>query len=475
MLNRADTACEKINEHISNKNIVRIISHNDADGLSAAGVLAKAIKEEGGDFHLTILPRLKNSDVKDLARENYELFIFSDMGSGCLEQINYLNGDVIIADHHPPQYSDNFNEDNLNDSIIHVNPHLFGIDGTRDISGSTTSYLTIRNLAVNNKANMDNCSDNYSNNDETNNKAHKSHLAPLALAGAFGDMQYYEGFHGVNKLVEEDGLNSGAMEIHQDLKIVSKNTEPIYKSLAYTFNPALIDLSGDLSSCVEFLERAGISYGIKFSDLEGEEKDILKDELIKINPAIFGDVYSVPKENSHVQNIEDLSNILDSCGKNKKFGLGASIAIGERDQALDAGIDIQNKYRENLSKGLSWIKREGAVQLDNIQYIYSNDKNIKPLLGPISSISIALKTINEDKPIISLSHLKNDIKVSGRATNELVKQGLDLGIVLKDVSNSFGGQGGGHNIAAGAMVPYSQMENFLRLVDDFVGHQLGET
>ncbi|MGL6299003.1 MAG: DHH family phosphoesterase, partial [Methanobacteriaceae archaeon] len=117
--------------------------------------------------------------------------------------------------------------------------------------------------------------------------------------------------------------------------------------------------------------------------------------------------------------------------------------------------------------------REGAVQLDNIQYIYSNDKNIKPLLGPISSISIALKTITEEKPIISLSHLKNDIKVSGRATNELVKQGLDLGIVLKDASNSFGGQGGGHNIAAGAMVPFSQMESFLRLVDDFVGHQLG--
>ncbi|MGL6298269.1 MAG: DHH family phosphoesterase, partial [Methanobacteriaceae archaeon] len=387
LLNRALEATEKIKEHIVKGNIIRIISHNDADGLSAAGVLAKAIKEEGGDFHLTILPRLRDTNVKDLAKEKYDFFIFSDMGSGCLEQINYLKGDVVIADHHPPQYSDNLGEDDLNDTITHVNPHLFDIDGTRDISGSTTSYLSIRNLDVN------------SNSDK---EVPKNHLAPLALAGAFGDMQYYEGFHGVNKLVGEDGLNSETMEIHQDLKIVSKNTEPLYKSLAYTFNPALIDLSGDLESSVEFLERAGISYGIKFSDLDGEEKDILKDELIKINPAIFGDVYTVPKENSHVQNIEDLANILDSCGKNKKFGLGASIAIGEREQALDAGIDIQRKYRENLSKGLSWIKREGAVQLDNIQYIYSNDKNIKPLLGPISSISIALKTITEEKPIISL-------------------------------------------------------------------------
>lgn len=446
LLNRANEACDVLSKHIKEDHVIRIISHNDADGLSAAGVIANAIKEEGGQFHTSILPRLKPENVKELSKEKYELFIFSDMGSACLKLLNRFKSDVIIADHHQVDNAES------EDHVVHLNPHIFGIDGSKDLSGAGAAYLSIRDLG-----------------EGDNNK---KHIAPLALIGAFGDMQCPDGFSGVNELILEDAKEFGSLEIHEDLKIVSKSQEPLYKSLAYTLNPALPGLTGDLEGSMGFLEKMGISYGIKFTDLENEEKDVLKDELIKLNEDIFGDVYSVNKENPVLRDLEEYSYILDACGKNKKTGLGLSIALGERADALDAALNLQKKYRDQLTKGMEWIKREGANQMDFIQYIYSEDKVLKSVMGTISSVAMSAELLASDKPILSMARMHNDVKVSGRTTRDLVNKGVDLGKALHDSSLSFGGQGGGHDIAAGAMIPYKEMDNFLNLVNDMVEHQI---
>ncbi len=49
-------------------------------------------------------------------------------------------------------------------------------------------------------------------------------LAGLALVGAFGDMQYKNGFTGVNKMILDDGVESGNIEVRDDLKIAYKST-----------------------------------------------------------------------------------------------------------------------------------------------------------------------------------------------------------------------------------------------------------
>ncbi len=431
-----------LKKHIENDDVIRLISHNDADGISAAGVIANAIKEEGGQFHTTIVPRLKSDIVRDLAKEKYDLFIFSDMGSACIKQINQsIKSDVIIADHHQPS------DVEANDNVVHINPHLFGIDGSKDLSGAGSSYLVVRDMD-------------------------KKHLAYLALVGAFGDMQCPNGFSGVNQMILSDGKESGNLEIHEDLKIVSKANEPLYKSLAYTLNPALPGVTGNLEGAIGFLEERGISYGIKFDELSDEERDVLKDELIKLNPEIFGDIYAVPKLDPELRNLEEYSTLLDSCGKNKKFGLGISLTLGEKDKALDAALNLQNNYRSELMKGMEWITREGSVPMDYIQYIYSDDKVLKSVMGTIASVGMSAKILPEDKPILALARLHNDIKISGRTTRPMVERGVDLGKALSDASASFGGQGGGHDIAAGAMIPFTAKDNFLNLVNDIVESQL---
>ena len=441
LLNRAEEATNVLKEHVEKDSVIRIISHNDADGISSAAVIANALAEENVQFHTTIIPRLKEDIVNQLRHESYDLFIFSDMGSAFVKEFNTYKKDVIIADHH--QIDGTESESN----VVHINPHIFGIDGSKDLSGAGSSYLAVRGLG-------------------------KEHLAHFALIGAFGDMQGQSGFTGVNRMILNDALESGVLEIHEGLKIVSKSSEPIFKSLAYTFSPPLPGISGDFEGAQEFLEKMNLSYGIKFTDLEDEEKDLLKDALISINPDIFGDCYTVPREVPMLRDLEEYSYILDACGKNKKQGLGLSIALGEKGQALDAALKLQREYRDQIVKGLEWVKREGAVQLSDIQYLYSEDKVLKAVMGTIASIGLSVELLDSSKPVIGLSRLHKDIKVSGRTTREMVDRGVNLGKALQDSSNNFGGQGGGHDIAAGAMIPYESKDNFLNLLNEMVEYQL---
>jgi len=443
LLNKAKEAENLLKSHVEKDHVVRIISHNDSDGLSSAGIVCNAISKLNGKFHVTIVPRLREGFIKKLSKEKYRLFFFCDMGSAALESLSRIKKDIIVADHH--QIPNDGNNDIEN--IIHVNPHLYEIDGTKDVSASGVSYLTVKGMG-----NKD--------------------LAGMALAGAFGDMQGVDGFTGFNKIILDEGIQSGIVEMHEDLKIAYKNEEPIYKSLAYTVNPVLPGLTGDLEGSMAFLEKMGVSYGIKFSDLSNEERDILKEELIKVNASIFGTVYSMPREVTPLKNIEDYARILDACGKNKKYGLGLSICLGDKKDSVVEAQRLVKKYQDNLVKGIDWIKKEGSVKLEYIQHIYTEDKRKKSLMGTLASVGLELKYLDPEKPVIAISKMDNVIKISGRTTKEQIENGVNLGKALEEASKSFNGSGGGHNIAAGAVVPYKEMDNFLNLVNDIISEQI---
>ena len=439
---RGGEASRVLEEHINEGNIIRVISHNDADGLSAAGVVARAISSKNGQFHISILSRLKREFIKKLAGEKYSLFFFCDMGSAHLEDISRLRGDVIIADHHQPS---DFRTDS---NIVHLNPHLHGLDGSRDLSASGTAYIATRSITRD--------------------------TAPLALVGAFGDMQYDDGFRGANSFIMEEAIESGTLQAHNDLRIASRYHEPLYRSIAYTFNPPLPGLTGDMEASRGFLERIGVSYGVRYGDLSPEERDILKEELIRINPAIFGEVLTARGFQPEIRDLSDFARVLDACGKNRKYGIGIGLCLGEGEGALEVGLELQKNYREEIIRGLSWIRREGSSVMSNIQYIYSEDKTFKSIMGTIASISLSLQLLDPDIPLLGLSRMDRHVKVSARTTRSAIERGVNLGLALRDAASSFGGTGGGHDIAAGAMIPYRDMESFLQLVDEIIGTQTGK-
>ena len=81
---------------VSRSSRIRVVSHYDADGISAAAVLCHMLYRAGYDFHVSLMRNPFTKGFERLAHEQNELIIFSDMGSGQLDTIERLNSRVII-------------------------------------------------------------------------------------------------------------------------------------------------------------------------------------------------------------------------------------------------------------------------------------------------------------------------------------------------------------------------------------------
>ena len=156
----------------------------------------------------------------------------------------------------------------------------------------------------------------------------------------------------------------------------------------------------------------------------------------------------------------------------QKHAVGLSICLGDRKSAIQEGVEFLKKYHDSLIKGVSWIKREGSQEMDNVQYIYTEDKEKKKIMGTLATLGIDLEILNPYKPVVTLSRMHDQVKISGRTTLKMTSKGVNLGFALEQAAKSFNGAGGGHNIAAGAVIPYRDLENFKNLVNDIISTQI---
>ncbi|MEM2151152.1 MAG: DHH family phosphoesterase, partial [Candidatus Bathyarchaeia archaeon] len=87
----------------------------------------------------------------------------------------------------------------------------------------------------------------------------------------------------------------------------------------------------------------------------------------------------------------------------------------------------------------------------------------------ISSVStiISMNLPKPDKPLVAYSYIPREkvIKVSARAADFLARAGLNIGEIIRVAAEKCSGIGGGHDVAAGAQVPYEQKMQFLKYVD----------
>ena len=98
--------------------------------------------------------------------------------------------------------------------------------------------------------------------------------------------------------------------------------------------------------------------------------------------------------------------------------------------------------------------------------------------APVSNLTDILHRLSDRLYIITgdkkwaLFKKDDEIHVSCRGNQQLVKQGLDLGHAMKKASEKLGGHGGGHAIASGATIEASKEEEFLNIVDKIIVNQL---
>jgi RecJ-like exonuclease len=153
--------------------------------------------------------------------------------------------------------------------------------------------------------------------------------------------------------------------------------------------------------------------------------------------------------------------------------------MGDRGSALEEANKVLEDYRKDISKYLSWVmeKPERIRESENVYVVYGEDAVNEKVIGTIASI-LSYNLPASMKPILAFAHVPKEgvAKFSARTTDSAVQKGVNLGEVMRLASETLGGKGGGHNIAAGAQVPLDKVEEFIKAADELIGKQLrGET
>jgi RecJ-like exonuclease len=88
-------------------------------------------------------------------------------------------------------------------------------------------------------------------------------------------------------------------------------------------------------------------------------------------------------------------------------------------------------------------------------------------------MAIGESGISRNQPIIGFAEDSDEeIKVSARGNHRLTAEGLDLSVVMRDAARAVDGDGGGHDVAAGATIPAGEQSAFVAVADEIVGEQL---
>ncbi len=453
MMQKAAECAEAIKRHTS----AVVISHIDADGLTSAAVMCKALDRYGMEYEAKFLKKLDLPTLSKIADLGAELIIFTDLGSSMVDEIDKLDSDVIIADHHQPKKGQH---------KYHLNPHLFGINGTNELSGAGAVYLIAQNMGPNRD------------------------LADLAIVGAIGDMQDMRvgRLIGLNRSIMLEGVDAGVLSFETDIRLFGRQTRPIYKLLEYCEYPYIPGITGDKDNCIKFLRNLGISLKDedwrRWIDLSKDEKKLIVSEIMQLCltrgvPAykvqhMIGEVYTLLKEaeGTELRDASEYSTLLNATARYDNADVGLAVCMGDRGLAYAHARSLLAQHRQNLTEGLKVVKGQGVLALHNIQYFHAGDSIRETIIGIIAGMSGNIEGINRNLPIIAFADSEEGIKVSARGTQDLVQQGLNLAVALHEAAKEVGGVGGGHDIAAGATIPKGTEEEFLTILDAKIGAQL---
>jgi len=455
-------------ERLHDAESVLLASHIDADGLTSAAVASTALARASIDHEVVFEKQLDADAIAGIAARDHEVVLFTDFGSGQLEDIHThaTRGDFvpIIADHHQPADAE---------TPYHLNPLLEGIDGASELSGAGTAYALARALEGSATDNRD--------------------LAALAVVGAVGDMQDGGGgLVGANEAIVTDGVDAGVLETQPDLDLYGRQTRPLPKLLEYASDVRIPGISGDEAGAIAFLHDIDVEVTDadgewrRWVDLDSTERQTLVSALIRravasgvpaerVN-ALVGTSYTLLEETvgTALRDVSEFSTLLNATARYERADVGLAVCLGDRDAALAEAHRLLQNHRRNLSEGLQWVKNEGVKTESQLQWFDAGSHIRETIVGIVAGMAAGSSAVDRSKPVIAFAVASaTELKVSARATGALVRRGLDLSVVMREASRAVEGDGGGHDIAAGATIPADARDAFLERADSLIADQLG--
>ncbi|AWB26939.1 single-stranded-DNA-specific exonuclease RecJ [Halococcoides cellulosivorans] len=430
---------------------VRVVTHDDADGLTAGAIAAEALDRAEIPASVRVVDGLSTDRIESIAADGGTVW-FTDIGSGQLDAIAAQSDwTPVVADHHQ-----------IADASIdaHCNPMLAGLDGASDLSGAGAVYLVARALVG----------------------SEARDLAAQAVVGAVGDRQLVDGeLVGANAAIVDEGEAVGVIERTTDLDVFGRQTRPLPQVLA-SASVSIPGVLDDPATVTAWLATHVDDPDQRWADCAPATRQTIASALFQAAiergvPAdriddLVGTAYTLAREpdGTALRDAAEFATLLNATARYDESEVGIALARGERGDVLDRARELLETHRENLSAGVDLMLDRGTTTETAIQWVDLEDAVRPTIVGIVASLA---RSELPDRPIIAFADDDGDRKVSARGPARLVRAGLNLGVAMDRAATHVGGEGGGHDIAAGATIPAGSERAFLDEVDAIVAEQVG--
>ncbi|MFA6710222.1 MAG: DHH family phosphoesterase [Candidatus Methanomethylophilaceae archaeon] len=436
LFNRLSSAAEIVRSH----GFIQVFSHHDADGISAAGIIAKTLSRADKEYAVTLFTTM-NDEYFEIVKEcGADCILMTDLGASYIRQLEKMDKKIIVLDHHStPDDSE---------TICYANPHLVGIDGMTSGCGATMAFLFSLFM---NEENWD--------------------LVQIAFAGIAGDRQHINGLSGLNTYLLDEGVRRGLVKVTEGSLVPPG---PMSKALYLTTDPYIRGVTGNQEGVSQILKDAGVSLDESFTDLTDDEKRRLS-TLIAIKLTRQGVTLQTMKEVARTRyflkdwgmDAESFADILNACGRSGVGGIGVSVCLGS-DNDLVRAAELNNESKNKIVTSITDLDNKGLTQMEHLQHFDSTSSGFTGIL-----CGIAMQFIGDpDKPTIGINSSDGKAKVSSRGMWQQLDKGIDLSSAMRLAADSVGGTGGGHKIASGASFEAGCEETFLANLDNILKEQL---
>lgn len=391
----------------------------DADGLSAVTIMREALIGIGKEVSLSVSRDKTAHSYKSVFTTEAEAIIFLDKGSNQAEAFAALGKKhgkwVGVIDHHGvPEVV----------AINMVNPRLCGLDGSLDASAATTASAVALQLGL------------------------PLEIAVLGLVGAIGDWQHMSGWRGWNKELLERGLAAGVLSKQRQLRLVGLSVAEALDRSGWIDEPGK-----------EFLEEHGLPL-VGDVDSLGPHEATLRKALKAVGASDVDHNVVV----HHGMDLRRIFRVIDACGREGHPQVGMDFLL---DRIPDAEAYFDH-YAEAIGDNLERLAEVGTRKLRAVQHFHAAGAAYTGMVG-----GIAMTHALQDKsvPICVTANFGDQLQVSTRGNQAMIEAGMNLGEAIAAAAAEVESEGGGHTIAAGAVIPNAALEEFLQALDEALFHQ----
>src|ERR671915_835472 len=453
--------CEKLRTSVEDGNEVAIITHLDADGITAGSILAPALRRMGARYCVRAISDMNSSVIESMKADGHDFYVITDLGAGWTSNLrNALdNNKWVIIDHHEITEQEILTEDEGSQIL---NPWKFSIDGGREVSAGGMAYMVASVLDSKNRD-----------------------LSAIAVVSAVGDRQDQgdkRSFFGLNAEILKTAQSLGLVSVDLDIILTGRETRPPHEALAYTLFHYVDGLTWNREACYLLLKNAGIKLkddGFRWralAEFSQEEKSTIVEAVAKFVDSsdkrvsdillddLLGYVYTLSREDkrSQLRDAREFSTMLNACGRIGKAGVGIAMCMGDRNMALSAGEEIMNMYKMTLRNNISTIFSEKWRLADDGKTTFVNGDGIleEGMLGAVSTLLSGSPSLRGRLLFVRTLAKEGSYKFSSRKCLDCKSQ-ANLGVIMRQCSNALNGAGGGHSAAAGCTIPSSALDDFI--------------